>query len=388
MITYKQFSLILQEDFAKSKKEHSDLSPSIISHYAENADPTKGKNHLSWILKMHKLGKITLSDSSKVKELLEKYEKHKSKLSKEDKDFNKHQSLQNLEDAINQKHGIPIFSKNGIEVTHLNTAQSAKYHCNDKPWCVKHEGNFNSYNEKGKLYLVHARDENGNIKKYLFHHEGLSGTPEYNDSKNEPIENIDNFIERNPELREVKEWQGKHPRFTSDENFNKNFKELLHNNPKDTLNDSRITAEHLNNLISNSNEDPAHRVFALNSKNLKKLPSDLIKSHLNNILDNPKESDNLKAAVIKNSNFKKLPSDLIKSHLNNILGNKYDSDFLKGKVLNLHKSYVNGDHIDNILNNPESLNKETILNDPELFNKMSVINRKKHIRPNDREDSR
>jgi hypothetical protein len=63
--------------------------------------------------------------------------------------------------------------------------------------------------EEKKIYVVHAKDKNGKTAKYKFHHDGV----EYYD-KNYNEVNLHELVKRNPELKNVKEFQGYHPALT------------------------------------------------------------------------------------------------------------------------------------------------------------------------------
>lgn len=82
---------------------------------------------------------------------------------------------------------------------------------------------YDAPNEK-KVYVVHAKDENGNPAKYKFHHDGA----EYYDKDYNEVD-LHKLVKTNHELKNVKEFQGEHPALTSDENYERH-KHYFRNN--------------------------------------------------------------------------------------------------------------------------------------------------------------
>jgi hypothetical protein len=288
MRTYKQLIAILTEDVVsdrlnKLKKDnkgkistdhdtfavHKD-SDAIIDHFAE-ADPHPKKQHTNWIINQYKQGNLRQEDRPMVNQSLSNFEKYKSKLAV--RDLNNYANLSELDSALephigsvsNRQRDITekiegadkIFEKNGITVHHLKTKKAACLYGKNTKWCTastnedgtpSNDNMFDRYNASGPLYFVRARDENGKIAKYQFQHENGG---QYQDEKNHPID-VNEFLKRNPELRNVSQWQGKHPAFTSDENFDKHFDSLILSHTEETIADKRLKSHHIDKLVNDN----------------------------------------------------------------------------------------------------------------------------------------
>lgn len=297
MITYKQLNNILLENrlevlkdkfndldtyhdtLAKYKKAHE-----VVQYFANTADPTSNKKHTQWILNQYKKKNIRQEDSPRIKETLSNFEKHKNKL--QNKDLNSYKHLNDVEDAVEPhidskskreevkdvKHegAEKIHDENGVQVHHLKTKEAACKYGGGTKWCTAAKKNnmFDDYNSEGKIYHVKARDENGKMAKYQFHHE--SG--QYMNSKDEDVD-LHELVKRNPELKNVKEFQGKHPALTSDKNFDRHAHEFFksHNLASATLKDERIKPKHIDEALSMANNpNPYYRQLAIKHKNASK----------------------------------------------------------------------------------------------------------------------
>lgn len=219
--------------------EHNDPD-SIVDHFSNNSDPTDKKKYTQWIMGQYSRGHIKQEDHGKIKDVLTNFEQHKNKLDK--KDINQYRHISDVNDAVSKhvgtysskreekkhikKEGADlIHSENGVQVYHLKTKEAACQYGKNTKWCTSSTNDdgtpsddnaFDKYNKAGKIYFVKARDENGDIKKYQFHHE----TGSYMDENDEEIE-LKDFVSNNPELKNVEEWQGEHALLTHRKNIDK-----------------------------------------------------------------------------------------------------------------------------------------------------------------------
>ncbi len=226
MLSFKNYLLENRLDFLKQNTknlstDHDTLAqhksaPEIIDHFATHADPTAKKTNTSWIVNQYKKGAIRQEDHPRIKSALEGFEKYKSKLPS--KDINSYKSLGHLEDAVEPHLGS--FSSNreekasikheGADLIHdgkdlmvhkLKTKEAACHYGAGTKWCTAARENnmFDDYHKDGPLYVV-TNKKTGD--KHQFHFE--SG--QFMDKKDEPIE-LHNFVSKNPELKDVKEFK-------------------------------------------------------------------------------------------------------------------------------------------------------------------------------------
>ena len=195
---------------------HHKSAPEIIDHFAICADPTTKKNNTSWIINQYKKGSIRQEDHPRIHAALSNFEKYKSKLPS--KDINSYKSLNHLEDAVEPHLGS--FSSNreekasikheGADLIHdgkdlmvhkLKTKEAACHYGAGTKWCTTAKNNnmFDHYNKEGPLYVV-TNKKSGD--KHQLHFE----TNQFMDKKDEPIK-LHDFIQKNPELKDVKEFK-------------------------------------------------------------------------------------------------------------------------------------------------------------------------------------
>lgn len=77
-------------------------TPDIIQHFADNADPTKNKQHTQYIINLYKNKKIRQDDAPGIHDVLSNYEKYKGKLTPEDRQLSttKYPRISDLQDKI------------------------------------------------------------------------------------------------------------------------------------------------------------------------------------------------------------------------------------------------------------------------------------------------
>ena len=70
----------------------------IIDHFANVADPSKNKQHTSWIVNQYKNKHIRQEDAGRIRSTLTDFDKYKSKL--QNKDLNSYKHISDLEDHL------------------------------------------------------------------------------------------------------------------------------------------------------------------------------------------------------------------------------------------------------------------------------------------------
>lgn len=274
----------------------------IIQYFAENADPTFSKKYTDWIIIQYKNGNVRQEDAPRIHATLKNFDKFKSKLKNKDINFYKHldeleqqleshlgtKSNREVVKEIKHKGADKVLDKNDIVVYKIKNKEAACYYGKGTKWCTAADNynRFDSYNNKGPLYIIFAKDMHGKLAKYQFHFE----TDSYMDENDRSI-NLEDLVKKNPELKEVPNWQGKSLILTSDKNFGKYFNVLLKSTPRLTLADPRTTQEFVNNALNSP--DYMVKFQALDYDNISK-------QQLSMALNDPHESVRYMAIVHPN----------------------------------------------------------------------------------------
>lgn len=175
--------------------QHKD-TPSIIQHFADNGDPTKNKSHTQYLVGLYRNKTIKQEDAPAAKEVLSNFEKHKGKLSPEDKQLTaakypklsdvrekiaphlgtattKAEANKQLADNLNipGKHPL-LYEDDKIKIYHTADKETAqKIYCSSsdpKPgphpteWCTSRKtdnNRFDDYNSSGPLHVVHRKSD-------------------------------------------------------------------------------------------------------------------------------------------------------------------------------------------------------------------------------------
>ncbi len=305
MLSFKNYLLENRLDFLKQNTktlstDHDSLAqhksaPEIIDHFATHADPTSKKTNTSWIVNQYKKGAIRQEDHPRIKSALEGFEKYKSKLPS--KDINSYKSLSHLEDAVEPHLGS--FSSNreekaavkheGADLIHdgknllvhkLKTKEAACHYGAGTKWCTAARENnmFDHYNKEGPLYVVTNKNSGD---KHQFHFE----TDQFMDKKDEPVK-LHDFIQKNPELKDVKEFKNSNRGYEFaknkeefDSSMNKTLNDKNWNVRRTAIRHPKATPEHISKALNNENEyvreaaikhpnvTPEHITKALNDEN-------------------------------------------------------------------------------------------------------------------------
>ena len=182
----------------------------------EEMDPTPNKQYMIWLANQYISNNFRLEDTPRIKEVLTKFNRYKSRLP--ERDLGKY-DLHKLEDTIDRIEGVSLGSKEALstgtfpvvpdsEVLYngplgqLSIPKTEEASCelgSGTKWCTAgREGNqFNYYTEEGPLYIW--RDKNG--EKYQFHFP----TAQLMDSRDERISDgiIQYFRTQHPILKKL-----------------------------------------------------------------------------------------------------------------------------------------------------------------------------------------
>lgn len=316
MKTYKQFISLLLESYLedlKSSKKFSNISPDTIEHYHNNAASDKVKKDTEWILDQHLKGNITLNMAGDVKKILNNFHKNKHLLPAEQRELRNHKDINSISDAFRKEdenrrsfsfqkrvESIPqevrdeaklVHNSGALKVQRIDSQRAACHFGSGTKWCVsaKDEGNmFPEYTAQGNFYIAYGNDSEGKPHRYGIHFEGLDGTGGRPEFRNEADVSVSpkELVEMNPELKNVKEFQFKHPALTSDENNGKL------NNAIDTI--EYGNESHLHNILNNKTEDPNFKT-ALFKTYKYNVPDSIISK----IVQDKNENHDFRAAVLR-----------------------------------------------------------------------------------------
>lgn len=271
------------DDFA----EHKDAK-SIIDHFAEHADPSKKKIYTQWIVNRYKDKDFRQEDADRIKESLGHFDSHKAKLEK--KDIGQYKSLNEVEDAvaphigthtsksaedkaIKEEGATKLLDTDSLSVHQIHTHDAACRYGAGTKWCTAskdHSSYFDNYSSQGPLFVFRDKKED---KKYQFHAE----TGQFMNVLDKP-EDINQFVDKHPDLRGVDELRNRHPAFESD------YSKLLEN--------SKANGKYANRAIGRLDADDAVEIHKLHPKSVS--VSNLLKNknlssdHIDRIYDTAK----------------------------------------------------------------------------------------------------
>ena len=414
MIKFKNFMLLLTEARVDDiKKKNPEIDSDVIDSY-HAADPDKGKKHLEWLVNQHKVGNLYPKDKESINTTLSDFMKHGSKLKK--RDIKQYGSIEELQSELHphisavvkkeeekerrrnvvRTGSTKIFQTPNVAVHHVHNAEASCELGRGTKWCTaatKSPNMFYNYNTKGNFYVVQGKDHEGKATKFGIHFEGLSG---HDNSEFQNPENVnvgsEYIVKHNPELKNVPEFQFKHPAFTTDEN-NKKLSDIkhasdytkrsmildntVHPNLRAHLlrfNTGVITRQELKNIVVDKNEHHEVRKHGaqqlldtdLNEEEARKVITDKtdhhgVRNHLadkfhrhlnESDVDGIMKENNPTTTGLKNTLL--LKSDKIKpEHVHNILDNPKSDIVLRANSLIYHPRRVKQSHVDDILNNPD-----------------------------------
>ena len=195
-------------------RDAQNKAPIDIINELVKADPTKNYQYLQYIVNMYLGKQFRLEDVDRIRDDLELFNKVKPKLPVEQRNITSFKSLRELYDTLKPfqnndqdiKSGkqqkreikdqgvIKIIDTPNFKVISPTTEEAAQFYGKGTKWCTAADKNcaFNTYNAKGKLYIIMAGD-----RKFQLHMEDgqfmdeqdqdiskgdisfLSGFPEY-----------------------------------------------------------------------------------------------------------------------------------------------------------------------------------------------------------------
>lgn len=230
-IASKQGEALLQayhQDTGPGKPKNLKTAEDIIKILA-TSDPTKNKQFLQWIANRYTKNDFSLEDMERVQNDLNDFVRVRNRLP--NKDINAYsldklyaamepllsqgeqasmKKMQNWEpDAaekqlLDNKHVRLVYSDDQIRIFTPETFEASCQFGSGTKWCTTWRGNpthFNSYREKGPLYIIHTPDG-----KFQFHFEA----EQFMNAQDRPAE-LGALLERYPQIGDVfKELAEKH----------------------------------------------------------------------------------------------------------------------------------------------------------------------------------
>jgi hypothetical protein len=162
--------------------------------YNSQGELKKVGSYVKWILKLYQNGSWKPGDGVETKDLLDKFNKLKSKLPAEQRDINRYGSIRQLYDILQPYLGIKsrseiksdaekVYEDNEWLIIIPHTEESACYYGANTKWCTaaKEDNRFDYYNNEGPLYINIYKPTN---RKYQFHFEER----QFKDEEDEPIQ--------------------------------------------------------------------------------------------------------------------------------------------------------------------------------------------------------
>jgi hypothetical protein len=340
MLRFKQYLLIIENRVAFLKGREAPELNDVIDHYATNADPTEGKEYTSKLLSWHKAGLISPETAEDMRDTLtdfHKLKKIKGRLQKTD--INAYKTPSELEDTVVENAGESgkekdervkkeeiehIHSENGVTITSPRTEEASCLLGKDTKWCTaaKTDNRFHSYNQGGKLYIMHIpqKDEEGKPKlgadnkplppiKYQYH----PASGQFMDAEDKPA-NLSAVAAKHPEIANGLRKVGlgddlvTNRQELEDKLNNGTYKEkesLFAHHPL-------VTPEDITKVLNNKFESIEVKKAAVQH------PTAFTETHLNKLLNDPNENDELKVAAVKH------PTAFTKEHMDELIDNKFN----------------------------------------------------------------
>jgi hypothetical protein len=229
----------LKDNMKDVDTSHDSLSthhntPDIIDHFANNADPSRNKQHTQWFMNQYKNKAIRQEDAPRIHSTLSTFDKHKGKLDR--KNISDYGSLYELETAVEPHKGAvasnkeqkrldkadaeTVHDKNGLLVKNIKSPEAAIHYGKGTKWCTSSKdlsaNPTKDYLKQGPIYYVQAKDEHGKPEKYQFHGE----SNQYMDSEDKPV-SLHHLANKHPELKNVDEFKNNLPAFYSEDKIKK-----------------------------------------------------------------------------------------------------------------------------------------------------------------------
>lgn len=145
----------------------------VVMDRLEGMDPTKVKKYVVWLIGELIGGRIRLEDGGRVRDVLEEFDKIKSRLGVDERDIGR-MDFNRVEGIIDRERGVvlgggDISNVDGVRVLYDGvygflgiplTERASKELGRGTKWCTSgNEDNaFNDYNDRGELYVWRGRD--------------------------------------------------------------------------------------------------------------------------------------------------------------------------------------------------------------------------------------
>ena len=186
--------------FAKQTED-----PLEIANELEAIDPSKGK-YLQWLANRYTEIDFRMEDANRIRQTLQQFIAKRNSL--EIKDINQYKSLDDLENAVEDKEAAKSKRQQKLEIKnegvtkiletdtylimHLKTQEAANYYGKNTKWCTTADNDnmFNDYNRLGKIYIIIDKKQN---RKWQLHLE----TEQFMDEHDNEVSDVDvrNMIE-------------------------------------------------------------------------------------------------------------------------------------------------------------------------------------------------
>lgn len=156
-------------------KDHfaGQIPPETVDHYATRADPSREKKYLQWVLRQHLKENIKPEEHEAIRTALFNFDETKQHMPVEDRDINRHKSLDDLiakvaphahkvsgrkEDQAKKDAGATlIYEDPKISVRELHTHDAACLYGANTQWCTASKDyprTFQEYHKQGPLYVI------------------------------------------------------------------------------------------------------------------------------------------------------------------------------------------------------------------------------------------
>lgn len=228
--------------------EHRDTD-AIIDHWAKH-DPSPKKTNTQWLINQYRKQNLRQEDGESVHASLSNFEKYKGKLEK--KDINQYSHRSELDAAVHphlgqaasrkeEKKGLGalIHDESGVKVFKVRNAEEATHFSKEAcratgvvgghgggtaSYCTVAPNMFNNYMdptryggiEKDPLYVIHTDHKDPLKTRYQFHF----GSQQFADANDRNV-GLAQAVKDHPQLRNVKDFSGKHPMLEQPEELNR-----------------------------------------------------------------------------------------------------------------------------------------------------------------------
>ena len=219
-------------------KDHfaGQIPPETIDHYATRADPSREKKYLQWVLRQHLKEDVKPEEHEAIRTALFNFDETKSHMPVEDRDINRHKTLDDLiakvaphahkvsgrkEDQAKKDAGSTLIYENpSLSVRELHTHAAACLYGANTKWCTAakdYPRTFQEYHKKGPMYVVINKKTGAKFQWHPY-------SRQFADAKDRNL-GPPEIIQKFPSLANVPQFQNE-PMFASKEKIEKLVGEL------------------------------------------------------------------------------------------------------------------------------------------------------------------